>query len=285
MARKTSVLLDGLAFPEGPRWHEGALWFSDMHGHRVVRVTPQGEAETVVELPGQPSGLGWLPDGRLLVVSMLDRRLLRLEPEGLVEAADLSTHAAHPINDMVVDVAGRAYIGHFGYDLWGGDGKDFCKSEIFLVTPEGEVSVAATELAFPNGCVITPDGRTLVVGESMGARLTAFDIESDGVLTRRRTFAALEGAVPDGICLDAEGAIWLASPAGHQVIRVREGGEVLDRVEIEEGREAYACMLGGVDGCTLFVATAVGFNPDSAARDRTGRIETVDVDVPGAGRP
>lgn len=281
MTFETEVLLDGLAFGEGPRWHEGKLWFSDMHAHRVMTVDLDGKAETIVEVPNQPSGLGWLPDGRLLVVSMTDRRLLRLDPEGLAEVADISGLVSFPCNDMVVDAKGRAYIGNFGFDLVAQ--APFSPAEIVLVTPDGEARVVADQIGFPNGTVITPDGQTLIIGETFGACLTAFDIEPDGSLTNRRTWAKLDGAVPDGICLDAEGAIWVASPRSAEALRVREGGDVTDRVKV--ATQAYACMLGGPDRRTLFVLTAESSDPEEVRTKRSGRVEFVKVDVPGAGLP
>ena len=275
------VLLDNLYFPEGPRWHDGRLVFSDMHGHRVVALGLDGNAETVVEVPAAPSGLGWLPDGRLLVVSMEDRRLLRLDPGGLAEVADLSGIAPFHCNDMVVDAQGRAYVGNFGFDLHGGATPR--PTVIALVLPSGETRIAADEMLFPNGSVITPDGRTLIVGESFAARLTAFDIEADGALRNRRVWATLDSAVPDGICLDAEGAIWVASPISAEVLRVREGGAVTDRIGVE--KQAFACMLGGPRRRHLFICTATSGDPAVARETRDGRIEVVEVDVPGAGLP
>ncbi|NNL65254.1 MAG: gluconolaconase [Myxococcales bacterium] len=283
MSGKTGILLEGLAFGEGPRWRDGRLWFSDMHHHVVRTVDEQGATETIVEVPNQPSGLGWLPDGRLLVVSMTDRRLLRLDPEGLVEVADLSAHATWHCNDMLVDEAGRAYVGNFGSEIHGEHG-DLVPAALCRVDPDGRVAVVAEDLLFPNGTVLTPDGRTLILGETFGARLTAFDRDPEtGDLSNRRLWAQLSGAVPDGICLDAEGGIWVASPIGHQVLRVREGGEVTDRIEIET--EAFACMLGGADGRTLFLCTAATSDPETCRKEPTGRIETVRVAVPGAGLP
>lgn len=275
------VVLDGLAFPEGPRWHEGRLWFSDMHGREVIAVAPDGRRETVVEVPDRPSGLGWLPDGRLLVVSMVDRRLLRLDDGGLVEHADLSDHAGWHCNDMVVDAHGRAFVGNFGSDY--GEGRPPDPATLVRADPDGTVSVADRDLAFPNGAVITEDGGTLVVAETFGRRLTAWDLASDGSLRRRRIWAALGEGYPDGICLDAEGAIWFADPRHHEVVRVVEGGEQLARISTGD-RGAYACMLGGDDRRTLYVCTAFRSGP-ATAEERAGRIEAVRVDVPGAGRP
>jgi sugar lactone lactonase YvrE len=277
---RPETLIDGLRFPEGPRWHDGRLWFSDMHSQQVLAVDPNGRTETIATVPHDPSGLGWLPDGRLLVVSMRDRRLLRLDPEGLVEAADLSEAAPHHCNDMVVDAEGRAYVGNFGFDLHAGESP--VDTTLALALPDGRVSVAAEKLRFPNGMVITPDGRTLIVGETFGACLTAFDIAEDGSLSGRREWARMQGAVPDGICLDAEGAVWVASPVGGVVLRLREGGEVTHRIEVEH--EAFACMLGGPERRTLFLCTAASSDP-SQTDSRTGRIEQVEVDVPGSGLP
>lgn len=284
MERQTTILLDKLAFPEGPRWHEGKLWFSDMHNHRVMTVDLQGHSETIVEVSAQPSGLGWLPDGRLLVVSMIDRRLLRFDTDGLSEVADLSNLASFNCNDMVVDLHGRAYVGNFGYDIYADPPQEPKLAEIILVRPDGEARVVADELSFPNGTVITPDAKTLIVGESFAARLTAFDIEADGSLRKRRVWAQLdEGVVPDGMCLDAEGAIWLASPSTGEVLQVREGGKISERIKTET--DPFACMLGGRDRRTLFILTAATHHPKEAKAKASGRIEFVEVDVPGAGLP
>jgi sugar lactone lactonase YvrE len=279
------VLADGFTFTEGPRWHDGQLWFSDMHDYTVYRAGLDGKVEAVVEVAGKPSGLGWLPDGRMLIVSMEDRRLLRLEDDlELVEVADLSGIATWYCNDMVVDAGGRAYVGNFGFDLWTHD-PTVRPAALARVDPDGTASVAATDLQFPNGMVITPDGSTLIVGESYGGALTAFDIGSDGSLSGRRTWAQLSGATPDGICLDAEQAVWLASPVGHEVIRVGEGGRELDRVTVGDDRRAVACMLGGPDRTTLFVCTSQAINPEKAVSLRSSRIEMTEVPVPGAGWP
>jgi sugar lactone lactonase YvrE len=275
------VLLDGLVFPEGPRWHEGRLWFSDMHDQRVLAVDEGGAVEEIVRVEQRPSGLGWLPDGSLLVVSMWDRKVLRLDADGLAVHADLSALASFHCNDMVVDAQGRAYVGNFGFDLDAGDPP--CEAELILVHPDGRAEIAAPKLRFPNGSVITPDGRILVVGESFGACLTAFDIGDDGTLSGRRTWARLEGAVPDGICLDADGAIWVASPVSNEVLRVHEGGEVSARIPTD--RMAIACMLGGDDGRTLFILSAETTRAEEAPKLRSARIERVRVDVAHAGLP
>jgi sugar lactone lactonase YvrE len=281
MDAKTEILLDGLAFTEGPRWHDGKLFFSDMHDLRVRTVDLSGKSDVVAEVPGSPSGLGWLPDGRLLVVSMQDRRLLRLEKQGLVLHADLSGLASYHCNDMVTDARGRSYVGNFGYDLIGrGTPRD---AEIVVVEADGRARIAASQMRFPNGTVITPDGRTLIVGESGAACLTAFDIAEDGSLSGRRTWAKLEGAVPDGICLDAEGCVWVASPLGNHVLRVEEGGRVTHRVELS--RRAIACMLGGPDRRTLFCCSSDSFEPEACRSARRSAIEIARVGVPGAGWP
>jgi sugar lactone lactonase YvrE len=282
---KLEPWLDGFAFLEGPRWHDGRLWFSDMHAQRVYAASEDGAVEAIARVAACPSGLGWLPDGRLLVVSMEDRKLQRREPGGeLVTHADLASVATYHCNDMVVDAAGRAYVGNFGFDLH--TQQKPRAASLALVQRDGSVSEAARDLQFPNGAVITPDGATLVVGESFGRRLTAFDIDAaTGALRNRRVWAQLEGgAVPDGICLDADGAVWVASPMTREVVRVHEGGRVSQRIASGE-RMAIACMLGGADRRTLFVLTSHTIDPDECRRLRSARIERVRVDAPGAGLP
>jgi len=274
---EAKVLIEGLKFPETPRWHEGKLWFSDMVGRKVMTVDLDGRAEEIVEVSNSPGGLGWLPDGRLLVVSMRDRRLLRLDPDGLVEVADLSKLADFSLDDMVVDAQGRAYVGHFGFDALAG--KPFAPATLIMATPDGAISTAADNMAFPNGCAITPDDQTLIVAESVGRTLTAFDMAPDGSLSNRRLWAKLE-QMPDGICLDAEGAVWVASPATEEVLRVHDGGKVSRRIRTKP--QAYACMLGGKDGRTLFLCTSTTEAFRGAA---PGAVQTLQVDVPGAGRP
>jgi sugar lactone lactonase YvrE len=252
-----------------------------MHANRVVTVDEDGHVDRVVRVSGRPSGLGWLPDGRMLVVSMDDRKLLRYDGRSLETHADLSDLAAHEINDMVVDEQGRAYVSQFGFDLH--HQGPFAKTEILLVEPDGRARAVADELAFPNGMVITPDGKTLIAAESFAARLTAFDVAEDGGLSNRRVFAKLEGATPDGICLDAEGCVWLASPPSKECLRVREGGEVTERIATET--QAIACMLGGADRRTLYVLTSESLDPDECLKKKSARVETVKVDVAGAGLP
>lgn len=282
MDRKLELLLDGLVFPEGPRWREDRLWFSDMHADMVCTVTLDGTKEDIVKVPNQPSGLGWDRDGRLLIVSMIDRKLLRFVDGGLEEVADLNAFATYHCNDMVVDSKGRAYVGNFGFDLDAGDPPS--GTNLMFVDADGTVSVAAESMLFPNGAVISEDGKTLIVGETFGACLTAFSIAEDGSLSDRRVFAQLDGAVPDGICLDAEGAVWVASPISNEVLRVHDGGKVSERIALD--RMGIACMLGGPDGRTLFALAA----PDTGREKLRGnapdsRIYTTTVDVPGAGRP
>ena len=284
MARELGTLVDGIVFGEGPRWHAGRLFFSDIKGHRVEAVDLEGTRETVALLRGEPSGLGWLPDGRLLVVSMLDHRLLRLDPEGLREVADLSPHCGGRANDMVVDAQGRAYVGNIGFDL---EAQPIAPrpTSLVRVDPDGSVHVAARELWCPNGLAITADGRTLVVAESAAGRLAAFDVAADGSLSGQRIFAALpEGAAPDGICVDAEDAVWVASPTTREFLRVRAGGEVAERIPTGE-RIAIACALGGPARRTLFLITSATMSLAEAGRGRFGRIETCAVAVPGAGWP
>ncbi|HVM07261.1 MAG TPA: SMP-30/gluconolactonase/LRE family protein [Acidimicrobiales bacterium] len=277
------VVLEDLVFPEGPRWRDGHLYFSDIHAGKVICVTPTGSAALVCEVPGLPSGLGWDPQDRLLIASTTTKALVRLEHDGtLTTVADLSGLCRWTINDMVVDGAGRAYIGDVGFEL-GRD--DFRPGQVVLVQPDGTSSVVDDDMRFPNGSMVTPDGRTLLVGESFGGRLTAFDIQADGSLANKRVWAQLpQGAVPDGSCLDAEGAVWTASPTTREVLRVAEGGEVLARVSTGD-QGAYACMLGGNDRRTLFVCTAKTHDPKMTGELRSGRIEAVEVDVPGAGWP
>lgn len=288
MEMKTTVLIDSLQFPECPRWHDGELWFSDLFAQRVMRVDLKGNAQTVAEVPDTPTGLGWTPDGRLLIVSATTRRLLRLEANGLIEVADLSSIVSYPCNDLVVDTQGRAYISNIGFDF-GNPQVAPQPAPILLVLPEGDARVVAEGLAFPNGMVITPDGQTLIVAESYAACLTAFTIEPDGSLSQRRVWAQFddhgafsEGQItPDGICLDAEEAIWVASPNTRDVLRVREGGQIVNRIPVDTF--PLACMLGGSERRTLFIATTESLNPGDAGAK--GRIETVLVEVPGAGLP
>ncbi len=279
-----ATLVDGRVFLEGPRWRGDRLYCSDMHAHEVISVTADGAVEIVATLTGPPSGLGWLPDGRLLIVSMDDRRLLRLDPDGsLALHADLAPLAAHEINDMVVDKrTGIAYVGQFGYDMHGGGAPT--PSALLRADPDGTVSIAAENLRMANGMAITTDGRTLVVAESAGKALTAFRIGDDSALTDRRIWAELPDH-PDGICLDADDGIWIAAPVGDRFVRVVEGGAVTDVIETP-GRHGIACGLGGPGGHTLFMLTAETLgNAEQSRQRRSARIETATVAVPGCESP
>jgi sugar lactone lactonase YvrE len=281
------VLATGLCFGEGPRWHAGELWFSDMYDHAVKSVDLDGHVTVRVPVSGQSSGLGWLPDGDLVLVSMIDRQLLRWTGEHLEPHADLSGVATFHCNDMVVDARGRAYVGNFGFDLHAfveaRDPAMIRSADLALVQSDGTVQCVATDLAFPNGTVITPDGRTLVVAETMGSRLTAFDIADDGTLANRRLWAELPRRRPDGICLDSEGAIWVANAAAAECVRVAEGGQIIDRIETDQ--PCFACMLGGPDGTTLFMLTAPTSDPVEVVAVRGGRVLVSEAPAPRAGRP
>lgn len=293
-----SKLIAGYSFLEAPRWHQGRLWLSDFYTHQVIAVGMDGKVEPMAKVPGQPSGLGWLPDGRLLVVSMLDRKLMRQEKDGsLVEHADLSTVATGNLNDMVVDTQGRAYVGNFGFDLMGGG--QVSTAKLACVQPDGSVSVAAHDMHFPNGCMITPDGKTLIVAETTGNRISAFNIAPGGALGPRRDWASF-GPVPvgsslaevipqvkmapDGATLDAEGAVWAADALGQRVLRVAQGGQVLQEIR-SPNLGLFACALGGPDGKTLFVCAAPDFDEHARKAAREAEVWTVQVAVPGAGTP
>jgi len=285
--------LDGLYFAEGLRWHDGRLWFSDFYDHAVHAVSRDGYDERIVEVPGQPSGLGWLRDGRMLVVSMIDRRLMRLEAGRLVEHADLSSVAGFRANDLVVDNDGRAYVSSFGFDLDAfidTEGPAALYAEpgpprgaLAVVEPGGAAVVGVDGLRFGNGMVITPDGGTFVVAETLGRRITRYDRAVDGSLSNATSFAELPGRAPDGICLDTEGCIWVANATAPECLRVTPDGEVSER--IETGLPSFSCALGGAMGTTLFVATAPASHHAIASAQRRGRIVSVEVKVPGAGSP
>lgn len=277
MATASEVLMEGLAFPEGVRWHDGALWFSDMHGHVVIRLDPDGDAETVAAVPECPSGLGFLPDGRLLVVSMHDRRLLRHEDDGLQLHADLSGLAEWHCNDMCVDSRGRAYVGNFGDASAPPEPPH--PTVLIMVDPDGAARVVAEDLWFPNGIAVSPDGGTLVVAEtrSVPGKLTAFDVAADGGLSNRRTLASFEGGFPDGLAMDAEGAVWVAFPFGDELVRVTPDGEVDQRLPFPS---PYAVALGGRSGRELFVCTAPSWVPEDAERERAGSVHRLDFEAP-----
>jgi len=292
-----TALISGLSFTECPRWRDGRLYVSDFYTQRVLAVAMDGTAETVAHVPRQPSGLGFLPDGRMLIVSMRDRRILRRELDGsLVEHADLSGLAPWHLNDMLVNHDGRAWVGNFGFDLMGG--AQACTTVLICVEPDGTAKVVADGLGFPNGMVLTPDGHTLIVAESMMNRLSAFNVTS-GSLGERRTWSAfgdppastdvgeaLEqvAVVPDGICLDAEGAVWVADAAHSRLIRVAEGGRILEERKTD-GVGAFACMLGGDDGRTLFASVAPTFHEAEASANHHAAILMTKVEVPHAGLP
>lgn len=297
--RTPEVLVDGMAFPENPRWRDGALYLSDHRDKRVFQLR-DGELRPLCDVPAGVSGLGWTPDGALLLSSMQDRRLLRLEDDGsLAEVADLSPLVGGPVNDMVVDAHGRTYIGNFGSFLE--EGEPLMSTVLVRVDPDGSARVVTDGLVFPNGTAVSADGRTLVVAETFALRLTAFDVAPDGGLSNRRTFAAfgpetapttlpealaIGGPMPDGIALDAEGAVWMADPRGPAVLRVAEGGEVLERVPTGE-LGSYAVALGGEDRRTLFICANIPLGPDGTAAPgmRAGAVLACRVEVPGAGLP
>jgi sugar lactone lactonase YvrE len=274
-------LLQGLVFPEGPRWHEGKLWFSDMHAHQVCTVDLDGRADDIVEVPTWPSGLGWLPEGSLLIVSMTDRKVLRYSSGELKTHADISQLASYYCNDMVVDGQGHAYIGNFGFDLFSGSAQK--SAELVLVQPDGSARIVATGLDFPNGSVITPDGKTLIVGESLGHRLSAFHIEDDGSLINQSIWADLVDAVPDGIALDAANGLWVASPLTKELLYVEQGGATTQRIKCSS--MPIACALGGPARKTLFVLLADSINPDECRAKKSARIDIMDVPIAGAGWP
>ncbi len=280
-ARELELLVDGLGFGEGPRWHQDRLWFSDFVLAHVLSVGTDGKQRVECELDDRPSGLGWLPDGRLLVVSMHRRAILRRETDGtLVRHADLSAIATGDTNDMVVAADGTAYVGNFGSDLLGGE--PLKPALLAIVRPDGTASPAVQPLMFPNGSVITPDGRTLIVGETLAAQYRAFPIGDDGGLGESWIWAEVSGRSPDGCVLDAEGSIWFADASRGEVVRVREGGEITDVIPTPD--HAYACTLGGADGRQLFVITCpTPPMPDLAAG--SGRLWTTQVDIPHAGHP
>ncbi len=279
---KTEVLAEGFQYLEGPRWHDDRLWMSDMFGGKVHTVGMDGQVETVVDVPARPSGLGFLPDGTPLIASMKDRCLLRLEDGSLIPHAQLGSLVTGDVNDMVVDAQGRAYVGNFGFDLFGG--ADYRNANLVMVSPTGEAEIVVEDVEFPNGTVILPGGETLIMAETWGHRLTAFNINSDGTLSGRREFADLGEYGPDGICLDEEGAVWVSAFNHCNYLRVLEGGTITHRIDMGD-RHAVACQLGGSDGCTLFGLTAEGSWEEVCAGQAHARVEVATVDVPGAGSP
>jgi sugar lactone lactonase YvrE len=270
---KPQLLLTSLKFGESPRWHSGRLWVSDWGSRELIAVSREGKGEIMVKLdfPSfQPICMDWLPDGRLLIVSSGDGRLLCRQPDGsLTTYAELSKVSDKGWNEIVVDGRGNTYV----------------NGEVMaLVTPDGSVRRAATNFAFPNGMAITSDNATLVLAESHGKQLTAFDISTDGSLSNRRVWANLGDGVPDGICLDAGGAVWYADVPNKRCVRVREGGEVLQTIALDRG--CFACMLGGPDRKTLFMVTREWHGMESAADEtRTGQVLTIEAPAAGAGWP
>lgn len=296
---RLATLLDGGSFLDGPRWHDDRWWVSDFYRQQVLTVDPGGSVQEVMRVPGQPSGLGWLPDASLLVVSQCDRRVLRRFPDGSVQVhADVADLCGGHLNDMVVDRLGRAYVGEFGFDA--GAGADPETAVLIRVDPDGSACVVAEDLYFPNGSVITPDGGTLIVGETMGARYTAFAIEADGSLGRRRVWAQLAPTPelttfadvlanlkfgPDGCSLDAEGHIWSADMVNARCVRIAPGGRIVAEIAMPPGLDAFACMLGGEDGRTLLICAAPDFDPAARAAATEAVLLTATVDVPRAGLP
>jgi sugar lactone lactonase YvrE len=296
--RAFRTVLEGGSYFEGPRWHDGAWWASDFYRHTVSRVNPEGGETVVLEVENQPSGLGWLPDGSLLVVSMKDHRLLRFADGQVLTHADLSDVCTGHLNDLVVDRSGRAFVGDFGFDLMGGGAP--ASASLKRVDPDGTVSVVTEGLRFPNGSVITEDGGTLIVGETWGNRFTAFDIAADGSLENRRVWGSfgpepvgssigeLLGQVvvaPDGCTLDSEGHIWVADGFGSRVLRVAPGGEIVDEIAAPGGMGTFACALGGDDGRTLLMCCAPDFTEHTRAPVREAVLLSTEVAVPHAGLP
>ena len=288
---RATVIVQGLYYGEAPRWHEGRLWFSDFHDHAVKSMDEAGAVRTELALDDQPSGLGWLPDGRMLVVAMRRRRVLRIDDDGVKVHADLSMLATFHANDMVVDDQGRAYVGNFGFDLdqalhaRGVESvlADHPTAQLARIDPDGSVHVAARDLHFPNGMVLSPDGRTLIVAETLAMCLTAFDIDGDGTLSNRRAWARVGMRAPDGICLDANGNVWIANAIAPECVLIGPGGNVMATVETDQ--PCFACMLGGADRRTLYMMTAPTPVVAVVAASRQGHILSARVDTPGAGRP
>jgi sugar lactone lactonase YvrE len=276
------TLMTGLAFGESPRWHDNRLWFSDWAAQEVIAVDIEGKSEVITRVRSFPFCIDWLPDGRLLIVSASERRLLRREPDGsLVTHVDLAGLSDKPWNEIVVDGRGNIYLNNIGFDFPGGE---FAPGIVALVTPDGSARQVADGVAFPNGMVVTPDNATLIVAESYANRLTAFDIAADGSLSNRRVWADLDGGVPDGISLDADNAVWYGDVPNQRCVRVREGGEVLQTIDLDRG--CFACALGGADKRTLFMmATEWRGSESMASGARTGQALMVDAPAPGAGWP
>ena len=290
MTHALEVLFTGGRFFEGPRWHEGKWYVSDFYRHVVIAVDERGRTETIAAVPGQPSGLGWLPDGSMLVVSMTDHRLLRRWPDGTVtQHGDISTHCAGFANDMVVDGRGRAYVGNFGFALVRGAKR--APTTLTRVDADGTTSAVADDLLFPNGTVVTPDGETLIVGETFRYRYTAFTIAEDGSLGKRRTWADLAATgtrpniLPDGCALDADGCLWSADAASGRCYRIAPGADIVDQIEPPPGLRFFACALGGADSRTLLGCAARGYFEALESEVPEAVLVTTTVDAPHAGWP
>jgi sugar lactone lactonase YvrE len=274
------LLMEGIVFGESPRWHAGQLWFSDWGAHQVIALDPgRGGHEVVATVPSFPMCIDFLPDGRLLIVDSARRRLLRREPDGaLAEHADLSGVSDKPWNDIVADDKGNAYVNTIGFDFPGGE---FAPGLVVLTTPDGTVREVADDLAFPNGMAISPDGSTLIVAESYASRLTGYAIARDGSLHSRRVWAETPGDHPDGICFDAEGAVWYADVGNRRCVRVRQGGQILATAHLDRG--AFACALSrGADPRLFVVAQTWG---GAQPAEPTGQVLAFPAPAPGAGRP
>lgn len=275
------MLLEGPAFPESPRWHEGRLWFSDWLAHQVIALDVSGATEVIADVDAFPFSIDWLPGGPLLITA--GPQLLRMDADGtLATYADLSEVTRYGLNEIVVDGGGHAYVNGPGFDMMGGEEPK--PGTIAVVTPDGEARAVAEGIGFPNGMAITPDGSTLIVADSYGKELTAFDLGGDGALSKRRVWADLGDGTPDGICLDADGAVWYADVPNRHCVRVAEGGEVLQTIELDRG--CFACMLGGHDGRTLFILAQEWNGPEGIGKGPpTGQVVTVEATAPHAGHP
>ncbi len=307
--KELKKLTGGLYFGEGPRWHENKLWFSDFYSHKVMTLDENNSLEAVCEVPSQPSGLGWLPNGDLLIVSMLDRKILKFSEGSISVHADLSEYVAHKCNDMVVSRDGTAYVGNFGM---GDAGESLNSTHLMIIKSDGTVLKGPDNLLFPNGTVITEDGKNLIVAETLGAKLTSFDIEDNGELTNRKLWARTSPLfslliikslsslgfdlskidfskysknlhVPDGICLDEKNGIWIASPTTKAVVRIEKGGNITDKINTPKG--AFACMLGGKERKTLYVIISNSSDPEEAQASPEGEIHSIEVEIPGVGKP
>lgn len=288
MAHPINTLVNtGLKFTESPRWYHDKLWFLDIHDKRIKTVDLSGAVATVLDLPFLPNAFGLTPDGVMVVGDGFQRQIYRVEGTTLTPLADISPLTTFCLSDGIVDSQGRLYVGDIGYNFVDPTAQPVETCVLVLVTPEGQASVLADHLFFPNGMVITPDGGTLIVGETLGHCLTAFDIQADGSLQNRRVWAELPTSVgPDGICLDAEGGVWCANPEGEDsVVRVREGGEITDRIRLDAHTHAYAVMLGGPERKHLFICASGSHDPAEIHRNPSASFLVVEVDIPGAGTP